>query len=154
MNNKIDKNGHLDIEREDKNWPADNKMVGFPDIADPIREALQIAMDKGEKVYEEGIEWTGLKQGFKNQATVPSPLEALHSYNLKRSNKKQNRDVFTEIITIAIQLGMEQGRREIIQELKEVSFVFSSETGKKVIEQITRDREEGSNYEEEENKES
>lgn len=139
MNNKIDKN-KIPIAEEAKDWPANNKMADFGSIANPLREALQIAIDKGNKVYEEGIEWTGLKQGSINRSIVFQPSMALHSINLKYSNEEQNRDVFTEILNIAIQLGIEQGRREMITELKEISFMFTSETGKQMIDKIINNR--------------
>ena len=132
MNNKVDKNGFA-IAKKSKAWPNKNLMASFSDIVDPLREALQIALDEKKEVYKEGIEWTGLKIGRKNSATLFNPSEALHASNLTHANKSQNRDVFTEILSIAVQLGMEQGRREVINELKEVSFMFSSETGKKIL---------------------
>jgi len=127
MNNKVDKN-KTPVVKKSKDWPAKNKVADFESIVEPLKKALQIAIDKGNKVYDEGIEWTGLKQGGKNSAIVFQPSEALHSINLKYSNEEQNRDVFTEILSIAVQLGMEQGRREIISELKEISFMFNSLT--------------------------
>lgn len=144
MNNKIDKDGYLDIEEKDKNWPADNKMARFPDISDPIREALQIAMDKGDKVYEDGIKWTGLRQGAHAAACSPDPSSTLHAYNLNYSMKEQDRDVYREIIAIAVQLGMEQGRRQIIEELKTLSLTLSAvesilSGGKEMLESITED---------------
>ena len=126
MNNKVDETGCPIIETEDKNWPDNNEMAMFMDIADPIREALQVAIEKGDKVYEEGIEWTGLEQGFSNSATIPNPSEMLHAYHLKYSNERQGRDVYTEIIGIAVQLGMEQGRRQIIEKLKSVEINLSA----------------------------
>lgn len=135
MNNKVN-NNKMPITKEAKDWPANNKMANFESIANPLRKALQVAIDKGNKVYEEGIDWTGLKQGSKNSAIVFQPSMALHSVNLKYSNEKQGRDVFTEILNIAIQLGIEQGRREIINNLREISFMFTSETGKEIIDKI------------------
>lgn len=141
-NNKLDKNGYLDIEEKDKDWPADNKMARFPDISDPIREALQVAMDKGDKVYEDGIKWTGLKQGYHAAVCSPDPSSTLHAYNLNYSKTEQDRDVYREIIAIAVQLGMEQGRRQIIEELRTLSLTLSAvesilSGGKEILESIT-----------------
>lgn len=143
-NNKLDENGHLDIKEKDKDWPADNKMARFTDIADPIEKALWVAMIKGDRVYEDGIKWTGLKQGHHAGATSPDPSSTLHAYNLNYSKKEQDRDVYREIIGIAIQLGMEQGRRQIIEELRSLSLTLSAAEsilsgGKEMLESITKD---------------
>lgn len=139
MNNKVDENNQPIVE-EAKDWPPNNEIVTFgEDIVDPLREALRVAMDVGNKVYDEGIEWTGLKQGGDLSACIPHPSRALHSISLKYCHEEQGRDVFTEILSIAVQLGMEQGRRELISQLKKISFMFSSETGKKMIEKILKD---------------
>lgn len=123
MNNKLD-NGRSVVKTGGKEWPKDNEIAKFGDIADPVVEALKIAIKKGDKVYNEGIEWTGFTQGSFTAATVPDPSFALHAKNLTYSKKEQGRDVFTEIISIAVQLGIEQGRRMVADKLKEYEFML------------------------------
>lgn len=138
MNNKM-KDGCCDVENDGKEWPKDSEVARFPDITDPIRKALQVAMDKGDKVYEDGIEWTGLSQGTFTGACVQAPTVALHASNLTYSNEEQNRDVFVEIISIAVQLGMEQGRRIMIDKIKEYKFCFKMEQGQEIFDLLLKD---------------
>ncbi len=128
MNNKVDDRGYPIIGIS-KSWPDDNKTIEFTKIAGPVRDALQIALDKGDRVYEDGIEWTGLKQGKKYPLVHPD--RTLHSVNLKK-----NKDVFADIINIAIQLGMEQGERIVREQLSDYRFMFSSDTGKEMLNNI------------------
>lgn len=138
MNNKL-KNGIPYVKTGGKEWPNHNKMAIFADIADPVVKALKVAMKKNRAVYKDGIMWTGLKQGKLTEVTTLSPPATLHAKNLSYSKSDQGRDVFTEIVAIAVQLGMEQGRRTVIKELKEYSFLFTSKDGKAVIEHLIKD---------------
>ncbi len=140
MNNKLDKNNYPIITNKGKDWPDNNKMANFKDIADPIIKALKIAMKKGDKVYQEGIEWEGLKQGPANNHICFNPSESLHAKNLTSSKESQGRDIYIEIISIAIQLGFEQGRREVITQLNDLKFALNSEVGPELLEIITRDK--------------
>lgn len=133
MNNKIDEFG-IPIVKASKDWPDNNEMANFAEIVDPIRKALQVALDKGDKVYKDGIEWTGLKHG--TQSAIFDPSRTMHSVALKYCNENQSRDVFTEILSLAVQLGMEQGRREVKMKLKKISFMFTSKTGKNALKNI------------------
>lgn len=137
MNNKLD-DGYPVTETEGKEWPEDNKVTRFSNITDPVRKALQVAMDKGDAVYEDGIKWTGLMQGKFTAAVAQAPTVALHAQNLTYSNKEQGRDVFTEIISIAVQLGIEQGRRMMVEKLDEYKFLFKAGPGKEIIESLIK----------------
>lgn len=143
MNNEINKN-ELDVndsvigKNKGKKWPDKFGLVRFSSIVDPLRDALQTAMEKEDKVYEEGIEWNGLELGGRESATVFQPEAALHAQNLKHSKDSQDRDVFTEILSIAVRLGVEQGRREIRGKLYQLKFMFTSESGKAMIETLLK----------------
>ena len=125
MNNKVDKKGYP-ITKKDKEWPPDEQAADFEEITYPIVRVLKIAIKKGDKVYKEGIRWTGFKQGEESRATVPSPSVMLHAKNLKYSKEDQGRDVYTEIISIAVQLGIEQGRRITLERAKDIFFLSNS----------------------------
>jgi hypothetical protein len=132
MNNKVDERGSP-ITAEAYKWPSNNEMVIFDSLISQVREALQIAIDKGEKVYEDGIEWKGLEQGKICNHVALDPQDALHADSLSYSRENQ-RDAFEVIISIALQLGMEQGRRDTLKKIEDISCVFTSDTGKKAIE--------------------
>ena len=136
MNNEIDKNDMPTV-TEAKNWPGDNKRAIWADIVDPLREAMQVIIDKGDQVYEDGIEWNGLKQGMPQNVNHP-PYE-LHSETLKY-NKKRDRDAITSLLQIAVQLAMEQGRREIKEQLSELRFVLESNPTKDLLDIMLKDK--------------
>lgn len=119
MNNKVDESG-CPIVEDANSWPENNEMVAFSDIVDSLRDALQVALDKGNEVYKDGIEWNGLN-GLMNgrHPCIPNIPDQLHSEGLKYA-KERDRDVFTSILTVAVQLGMEQGAREVKAEIKQV----------------------------------
>lgn len=135
MNNKVDENKLMIVEKA-KDWPDNNKIAMFSDIVEPLRDALQIALDKGEKVYEDGIEWNGFN-GVRNgrHPCIPNIPETLHAQGLQY-HKERDRDVFNTILSVAVWLGMEQGRRELLGELKEMSPSFISDPGKEMIKRI------------------
>ncbi|MHA1471071.1 MAG: hypothetical protein ACTSSP_11005, partial [Candidatus Asgardarchaeia archaeon] len=74
------------------------------------------AMEKGDKVYEEGIEWEGLDRGKTERCANIHPSETLDAWHLTYSKEDQGRDVYEEIIGLAVQLGMEQGRRRTLKQ--------------------------------------
>jgi hypothetical protein len=78
-----------------KQWPNDGAPVKFSDIIDPLRKVLR----RGE--------YTGLDIGESLKAGCLSPDEALDPDTMEENG----RDRATVILTIAIQLGIEQGQR-------------------------------------------
>ncbi len=137
MNNKL-KKGAPDVKTPGKDWPENNEQANFEDIADPVVKALKVAIKKGNAVYKDGINWTGFKQGKLTRASVFPPTVALHAKNLTYSKKEQGRDVITEIVSIAVQLGIEQGRRMVVEDLERYKFLFKSEPGKEIIESLIK----------------
>jgi len=92
-------------------WPKDGSEVSFSKIIDPVREAILFAYDINRKNKNRSIPWAGLDIGKDERATSFSPNERLRLKNLKYSENDQGRDALDEILGIAIQLGIEQGRR-------------------------------------------
>lgn len=137
MNNEVDDDGCPIVTRAN-DWPKDNKMAPFEGLVNSLRRALQVAIDKGDAVYDEGIEWNGLNGVMNgNHPCVPNIPDQLHSEGLKYA-KERDRDAFTSILTIAVQLGMEQGAREVKGKLKEVQSMITqnSEYGQKILSSI------------------
>lgn len=137
MNNKVDKDGNAIFEKA-KDWPDDNGMVSFDMLVSGLRKTLQIAIDKGDKVYEDGIEWHGLN-GLKNghHPCICNIPETLHAEGLQY-HKERDRDAITTILGIAVQLGMEQGAREVKQEFQKMRCAFTSDLGKQAFDLIMR----------------
>ena len=99
-----------------KEWPKDGSPVDFAELADPIRNAIDFAYDLKRINEEEPILWEGLDISKHEKITTPAPNWSLSLEGLKY-NQDQARSALTAIITIAVQLGIEQGRRLIKQEI-------------------------------------
>lgn len=102
-----------------KPWPKDKKeCVSFYKITEPILEAVRFAYNLERKNKNKSIPWNGLDIGDKEKAGSFSPTEKLRAGNLKYSLEDQGRDALEEIIGLAVQLGIEQGRRIGLRDLE------------------------------------
>lgn len=88
-----------------------SKTARFSDLADPIIKAIKFAYKLERKNEDKDIKWTGYDIGERDKATCCSPNERLTRESLAFALEDQGSDALTEIITVAIQLGIEQGRR-------------------------------------------
>ena len=86
-----------------KQWPADGSTVSFGDLVDPLRKVLR----RGE--------YAGYDIGEREKAGCLSPDEALAPEQLDRY-RERGTDRAAVVLGIAVQLGIEQGRRMAIQE--------------------------------------
>lgn len=110
-----------------KKWPKDNKVEDFDKLITPVKKALKTAIKDGHKVYENGIGYDGYENGRYEQATCPTPDKALSADSLEYGLNEQGRDVFDVILTIAFQLGVEQGRRMTYERLDIVYELLSNQ---------------------------
>lgn len=96
----------------DKPWPKSGT-VSFTDLVEPIITAIESAYDLQlkTKVFEDGVEWTGLDIGERDKVCCLSPSERLTGDQLRYSYVDQGRNPLAEIVGVAVQLGIEQGRR-------------------------------------------
>lgn len=94
-----------------KEWPEKSATVRFTDITEPIIKAIRFAYNLKRKNTQRDIPWEGLDIGKEEQACCFSPIEKLTAFNLEYSLDSQGRDALTEIVGVAVQLGIEQGRR-------------------------------------------
>lgn len=94
-----------------KKWPEQEKPVSFREITKPIKKAILFAYDIKRKNKRYSIPWKGLDIGEDSKVSCFSPDESLKYKNLKYSEREQGRDALDEIIGIAVQLGIEQGKR-------------------------------------------
>ena len=92
-------------------WPKDETTVMFNKIADPIKEAIEFAYDLTRQNKRKSIPWHGLDIGEAEKVSNLTPKERLKKTQLDHSLEDQGRDALDEIIGIAVQLGIEQGRR-------------------------------------------
>ncbi len=100
-----------------KKWPEKSAVVRFTDITQPIMRAMRFAYTLKRKNRQRDIPWEGLDIGKEEQACCFSPIEKLTAFNLEYSLDSQGRDALTEIVGVAVQLGIEQGRRMAHQDM-------------------------------------
>ena len=92
-------------------WPKDGSSLSFSDLADAVRKALRAAYSIKRKDRKRNIKWTGPPQGESCAHCCLAPADALTAESLKYNLDDQGRDALDVIIGIAIQMGIEQGRR-------------------------------------------
>ena len=99
-----------------KPWPNNGQTVSFQDMVKPIVDAISFAYQLQRQNKSTDIPWSGLDIGNDLKATCFNPDERLSAEQLNYSNEDQGRTALEEIVGIAVQLGMEQGRRHFITE--------------------------------------
>ena len=80
------------------------------DLARPIVDAIRHVYELKRK-HRNSIPWTGPNIGAEERRSSFAPKRALSKANLRYAEEEQGRDPLDTIIGIAIQLGIEQGRR-------------------------------------------
>ncbi len=93
-----------------KAWP-DEKSVEFDDLCEPVCKALRFAYKLQRQNEGSSIPWTGLDLGQRELVCSPSPDDKLSASSLQFDDEDQGRDALEVIVAIAVQLGIEQGRR-------------------------------------------
>lgn len=93
-----------------KPWPTDGSPVGFTSIIEPLRDAIKQLYTLERRPFKD-VDYKGLEMGQHAKAICFSPCDALTVENLQYAEEDQGRDPMTEVLSIAIQLGIEQGRR-------------------------------------------
>ncbi|KKL09282.1 hypothetical protein LCGC14_2567440 [marine sediment metagenome] len=96
---------------ESKPWPDKHKLVRFCDMAGPVCEGIRFAYDLSRKNHHCSIPWNGYQIGQQDLACCRDPHEALEIEQLHYDEQEQGRDALEVLVGIAIQLGIEQGRR-------------------------------------------
>ena len=94
-----------------KKWPESGKPVPFEELVDSVRQCISHHYRLFRKNTHVPINYKGYDIGSGSKATCLSPDEALTLNMLEYDLKEQGRDALDVIIGIAIQLGIEQGRR-------------------------------------------
>jgi hypothetical protein len=87
-------------------WPTENKPARFERITEPLARWLRAWIARGDyKTYD------GLPLGQHEAAGALQPSDALTEESLTYNAIHQGRDVLDVVIGLAVQLGIEQGRR-------------------------------------------
>ncbi|HUC87613.1 MAG TPA: hypothetical protein VMR95_00500 [Candidatus Binatia bacterium] len=100
------------IPNGDKEWPEGNETVAHQDLVMPLRIALEYLYELRPRIDTGDVPYDGYNIGKRERAQSFSPSERLTTEQLDESeDNDSDRDPATEIISLAVQLGMEQGRR-------------------------------------------
>lgn len=102
-----------------KKWPENNGLASFTGIVNPLHktlvQAVSILEDAANKkdmvdVFRHGLNYDGL------EITVLDPIQPrFFSAEYLHEEEKRGHDPFWVILSIAVQLGMEQGRRCVVK---------------------------------------
>ncbi len=93
-----------------KSWPDEGETVCFRDLAEPVCEAIRFAYSLSRRNKRRSVPWTGYNIGKHELACCLPPHRVLMESQL-RQDGEQGRDALQGIVGIAVQLGIEQGRR-------------------------------------------
>lgn len=102
-----------------KEWPKDPaQAVDFCELVNPIIAAIKFCYDLKRKNEDKDVPYNGYPNGWRERVTTPTPAEWLTTKSLKWNEEDQGREVLEVIISIALQLGIEQGRRIVAKEVR------------------------------------
>jgi hypothetical protein len=106
--------------RLDVRWPKNpSQCADFEQLTEPILKALRFAYQLERKNKNMRIPWTGLDTGPDCAATCLAPEEALSKDALAWALDEHGREALEVIMQVALQLGIEQGRRLALNKMKE-----------------------------------
>ena len=94
-----------------KVWNSEGKPENFSDLVNPLVDAIKFSYKLERKNEDKDIPYEGFDIGDREQISNLSPDELLKAKSLEWSKDDQGRTALEEIIGIAFQLGIEQGRR-------------------------------------------
>lgn len=92
-------------------WPKDGSTVCFEDLTAHLVLAVQHCYKLERQNRDLDVPYKGYRIGNKERATCLSPDHQLSAEQLRYSEEEQGRDALTEILGLAVRLGIEQGRR-------------------------------------------
>lgn len=92
-------------------WPTDGKPADFSDLVAPIVKAIKFTHTLDRQNTDKDVPWDGPNIGASELACCFDPLYALSAEMLAYDEEDQGRDALEVIIGIALQIGIEQGRR-------------------------------------------
>lgn len=120
-----------------KPWPKDGKHASFHEITGPIVKAIQFIYKLKRRNQEKDVPWKGLDIGESLKATCFVPDENLTADSLAYQLENQGRSPLEVIIGLAVQLGMEQGKRVERGERTslKLAFIYATEL-KNVLERM------------------
>jgi len=93
-------------------WPTkEDQVVPFYLLAGAVRKAFEATFELEDIAPDMDVPWTGPPLGKRELVTCQNPIERLKAEYLAYELEDQGRDKLDALIGLALQLGIEQGRR-------------------------------------------
>lgn len=92
-------------------WPKNNEPARFSDICDSVCKAIRFAYRMQRQNRQADVPWEGMNIGESERGGCLQPHEALSASTLRWQLDDQGREALDVIVALAVQLGIEQGRR-------------------------------------------
>ncbi len=108
-----------------KKWPKHSQPANIEDLIRPLRMATDEGNVRQVRIPKGDISWRGVPFGKHSRHIMPEPGELLTKRSLRYNRQEQNRDFLDTILMIAINLGIEQGRRATCEKLKLLKTILS-----------------------------
>jgi len=120
-------------------------MNDFEKLVKSVRNAIKQAYNFKRKNKGRDIKWKGPQIHKSMRASSLNFDERLSAHNLKFSKMDQDRDALDEIIIIAIQVGIGQGRQTLAKEISVLANCLeknkiSDMLNKLLLEEINSDK--------------
>ena len=113
-------------------WPEGDEPLSFGALTAPVLSAIRFAYRLERQHKDQDIPWTGPNIGEGSLVVSFPPDLCLTRKNLAYSLDDQGRCALEEIIGIAVQLGIEQGRRMEVtsspSKMRELSIALALDT--------------------------
>jgi hypothetical protein len=124
-----------------KQWPKSDKPASFDDVVGPLVRAVRFAYDLKRKNSDKDIPYTGYDIGRDCAANCLGATTKLSAKSLRYNDEDQGRDVLETIIELAIQIGIEQGRRitmtgPIVKTMRLELLIAKLNAGEEVLESL------------------
>lgn len=100
-----------------KKWEKGYKPASFEDIQEHIIKAIEFAYKLERQNEGKDIPYEGYDVGMDTKVSNPEAVYALSAKMIEFNEEDQGRSPLETIITICLQLGIEQGRRINMEKL-------------------------------------
>ncbi len=100
-------------------WPEDGSPADFETLTSGIKGAIKSAYQMRRRRRKGDVSYKGLDIGQHEKACCLRPNQALTAQSLAYNKEDQGRDALDVILGLAIQLGIEQGRRVTQEKVNE-----------------------------------
>lgn len=107
-------------------WPKNNKPADFSLLAEAVRDAIKQTYRLRRRSTKKDVDWKGPEAPNHLLAVCGEFRDRLTASRLKWEYQDQGRSTIDIIITIAIQLGIEQGRRMLKKELRHLEYCLKN----------------------------